>query len=221
MTSTVNNGDGNVAHLCPDTHAHTLFCLHMSHLGHNVGTFIVAGQVLSVLAALLFCLGVFPIRYNIRAGTRCLQHILMASLSQQCNLSRCKCQAQSCLDLIDCLSSHPSQHVGCDKEVGSYKQEDKCGVCEGDNSHCRTVKLTLTKTPKKNGNYELSDVIISKLRLVSAILPWINIYRGLLPSLKPKMIYSEALLTCSQSPIFDHSPSSVSPLRNVPHYRLC
>ncbi|XP_049614698.1 A disintegrin and metalloproteinase with thrombospondin motifs 14 isoform X2 [Syngnathus scovelli] len=46
----------------------------------------------------------------------------------------------------DCL------HVGCDKEVGSYKEEDKCGVCEGDNSHCRTVKLTLTKTPKKNGN---------------------------------------------------------------------
>lgn len=49
----------------------------------------------------------------------------------------------------------PSQHVGCDKEVGSYKQDDKCGVCEGDNSHCRTVKLTLTKTPKKNGNYQL------------------------------------------------------------------
>uniref|UniRef100_A0A671XVK1 ADAM metallopeptidase with thrombospondin type 1 motif 14 n=1 Tax=Sparus aurata TaxID=8175 RepID=A0A671XVK1_SPAAU len=46
-------------------------------------------------------------------------------------------------------------HVGCDKEVGSYKQEDKCGVCEGDNSHCRTVKLTLTKTPKKNGKYRL------------------------------------------------------------------
>uniref|UniRef100_A0A671NXH0 A disintegrin and metalloproteinase with thrombospondin motifs 14-like n=1 Tax=Sinocyclocheilus anshuiensis TaxID=1608454 RepID=A0A671NXH0_9TELE len=42
-------------------------------------------------------------------------------------------------------------HVGCDKEVGSYKQEDKCGICEGDNSHCRTVKLTLTKTPKKTG----------------------------------------------------------------------
>lgn len=55
-------------------------------------------------------------------------------------------------DLIDRLCSFPSQHVGCDKEVGSYKQEDKCGVCEGDNSHCRTVKLTLTKTPKKNGN---------------------------------------------------------------------
>ncbi|XP_065603086.1 A disintegrin and metalloproteinase with thrombospondin motifs 14 [Cyrtonyx montezumae] len=42
-------------------------------------------------------------------------------------------------------------HVGCDKEVGSLKQEDKCGVCGGDNSHCRTVKGTLAKTPKQAG----------------------------------------------------------------------
>ncbi|KAJ7426925.1 hypothetical protein WISP_11473 [Willisornis vidua] len=40
-------------------------------------------------------------------------------------------------------------HVGCDKEVGSLKQDDKCGVCGGDNSHCRTVKGTLAKTPKQ------------------------------------------------------------------------
>eukprot|EP00061_Rhincodon_typus_P017324 g45970.t1 len=39
--------------------------------------------------------------------------------------------------------------VGCDKEVGSFKQEDKCGVCGGDNAHCRTVKGTITKTPKR------------------------------------------------------------------------
>ncbi|KAF7204254.1 A disintegrin and metalloproteinase with thrombospondin motifs 14 isoform X1 [Nothobranchius furzeri] len=49
-------------------------------------------------------------------------------------------------------------HVGCDKEVGSYKEEDKCGVCEGDNSHCRTVKLTLTKTPKMNGMLKMFDI---------------------------------------------------------------
>ncbi|KAJ8406778.1 hypothetical protein AAFF_G00296940 [Aldrovandia affinis] len=49
-------------------------------------------------------------------------------------------------------------HVGCDKEVGSYKQEDKCGVCGGDNSHCRTVKLTLTKTPKKTGMLKMFDI---------------------------------------------------------------
>uniref|UniRef100_A0A671XWJ8 ADAM metallopeptidase with thrombospondin type 1 motif 14 n=1 Tax=Sparus aurata TaxID=8175 RepID=A0A671XWJ8_SPAAU len=57
-------------------------------------------------------------------------------------------------------------HVGCDKEVGSYKQEDKCGVCEGDNSHCRTVKLTLTKTPKKNGLLKMFDIPIGARHIV-------------------------------------------------------
>uniref|UniRef100_A0AAR2JX33 ADAM metallopeptidase with thrombospondin type 1 motif, 3 n=1 Tax=Pygocentrus nattereri TaxID=42514 RepID=A0AAR2JX33_PYGNA len=41
--------------------------------------------------------------------------------------------------------------VGCDREIGSNKVEDKCGVCGGDNSHCRTVKGTFTRTPKKTG----------------------------------------------------------------------
>ncbi|KAL0979958.1 hypothetical protein UPYG_G00192110 [Umbra pygmaea] len=41
--------------------------------------------------------------------------------------------------------------VGCDKEIGSIKEEDKCGVCGGDNTHCRTVTGTFTRTPKKAG----------------------------------------------------------------------
>ncbi|XP_067377908.1 A disintegrin and metalloproteinase with thrombospondin motifs 3 isoform X1 [Channa argus] len=41
--------------------------------------------------------------------------------------------------------------VGCNREIGSTKVEDKCGVCGGDNSHCRTVKATFTRTPKKAG----------------------------------------------------------------------
>ncbi|KAG7490579.1 A disintegrin and metalloproteinase with thrombospondin motifs 3 [Solea senegalensis] len=41
--------------------------------------------------------------------------------------------------------------VGCDREIGSSKVEDKCGVCGGDNSHCRTIKGTFTRTPKKPG----------------------------------------------------------------------
>ncbi|KAM6965444.1 A disintegrin and metalloproteinase with thrombospondin motifs 3 [Aplochiton taeniatus] len=41
--------------------------------------------------------------------------------------------------------------VGCDKEIGSKKVEDKCGVCGGDNSHCKTIKGTFTRTPKKAG----------------------------------------------------------------------
>uniref|UniRef100_A0A8C5PUS0 ADAM metallopeptidase with thrombospondin type 1 motif 14 n=1 Tax=Leptobrachium leishanense TaxID=445787 RepID=A0A8C5PUS0_9ANUR len=40
-------------------------------------------------------------------------------------------------------------HIGCDKEIGSLKEDDKCGVCGGDNSHCRTVKGTLVKSPKQ------------------------------------------------------------------------
>lgn len=43
------------------------------------------------------------------------------------------------------------QKVGCDREIGSTKVEDKCGVCGGDNSHCRTVKGSFTRTPKKPG----------------------------------------------------------------------
>ncbi|XP_035766612.1 A disintegrin and metalloproteinase with thrombospondin motifs 3 [Neolamprologus brichardi] len=41
--------------------------------------------------------------------------------------------------------------AGCDREIGSSKLEDRCGVCGGDNSHCRTVKGSFTRTPKKAG----------------------------------------------------------------------
>ncbi|KAH0615757.1 hypothetical protein JD844_026211, partial [Phrynosoma platyrhinos] len=51
-----------------------------------------------------------------------------------------------------------SQKVGCDKEIGSNKAEDKCGVCGGDNSHCRTVKGTFTRTPKKPGYLKMFDI---------------------------------------------------------------
>ncbi|XP_006896891.1 PREDICTED: A disintegrin and metalloproteinase with thrombospondin motifs 3-like [Elephantulus edwardii] len=48
--------------------------------------------------------------------------------------------------------------VGCDKEIGSNKLEDKCGVCGGDNSHCRTVKGTFTRTPRKLGYLKMFDI---------------------------------------------------------------
>uniref|UniRef100_A0A8C6Y7F7 ADAM metallopeptidase with thrombospondin type 1 motif 2 n=1 Tax=Naja naja TaxID=35670 RepID=A0A8C6Y7F7_NAJNA len=41
--------------------------------------------------------------------------------------------------------------VGCDKVIGSSKQEDKCGVCGGDNTHCKVVKGTFSRAPKKQG----------------------------------------------------------------------
>lgn len=144
----VNNRYGNVA---KQKHTKILFGLN-THLGHEVESFIIAKQLPSVLAALLLCLGMFPTCFIIRLRTRCLQHFLIASFSSTISVH---VNVKTFPDVTHCLRSFPAQHVGCDKEVGSYKQEDKCGVCEGDNSHCRTVKLTLTKTPKKNGNYQL------------------------------------------------------------------
>lgn len=49
------------------------------------------------------------------------------------------------------ISPTPLQKVGCDGVIGSSKQEDKCGVCGGDNSHCKVVKGTFTRAPKKLG----------------------------------------------------------------------
>ncbi|XP_056627598.1 A disintegrin and metalloproteinase with thrombospondin motifs 14 isoform X1 [Triplophysa dalaica] len=69
-------------------------------------------------------------------------------------------------DLFSVCARGECLHVGCDKEVGSYKQEDKCGVCEGDNSHCRTVKLTLTKTPKKTGLLKMFDIPVGARHIV-------------------------------------------------------
>lgn len=37
------------------------------------------------------------------------------------------------------------------------KADDKCGVCGGDNSHCRTVKGTLGKASKQAGERAGAD----------------------------------------------------------------
>ncbi|MGH0152242.1 UNVERIFIED_CONTAM: hypothetical protein FKN15_000748 [Acipenser sinensis] len=48
--------------------------------------------------------------------------------------------------------------VGCDKVIDSPKQEDKCGVCGGDNSHCKVVKGTFSRVPKKHGFLKMFEV---------------------------------------------------------------
>lgn len=63
------------------------------------------------------------------------------------------------------------QKVGCDKEIGSNKVEDKCGVCGGDNSHCRTVKGTFTRTPRKLGKMKSLLNLVSSLICDSLWLP--------------------------------------------------
>ncbi|KTF76337.1 hypothetical protein cypCar_00024550, partial [Cyprinus carpio] len=55
--------------------------------------------------------------------------------------------------------------VGCDREIGSIKVEDTCGVCGGDNSHCRTVKGSFTRVPKKAGKI-LSSFLVHGSRSI-------------------------------------------------------
>uniref|UniRef100_A0A7N6F7E0 ADAM metallopeptidase with thrombospondin type 1 motif 2 n=1 Tax=Anabas testudineus TaxID=64144 RepID=A0A7N6F7E0_ANATE len=50
------------------------------------------------------------------------------------------------------------EKVGCDGVVGSSKQEDKCGVCGGDNSSCKTFKDTISRTAKKQGYLKILEI---------------------------------------------------------------
>ncbi|CAL8308399.1 unnamed protein product [Arctogadus glacialis] len=50
------------------------------------------------------------------------------------------------------------EKVGCDGVVGSSKQEDKCGVCDGDNSSCKTVKDTINRSAKKQGFLKVLEI---------------------------------------------------------------
>ncbi|KAL7982182.1 hypothetical protein Chor_001239 [Crotalus horridus] len=76
------------------------------------------------------------------------------------------------------------QKVGCDKEIGSNKAEDKCGVCGGDNSHCRTVKGTFTRIPKKSGKTRgaftlpkgARDVSVSETKISKNILGYLKLF---------------------------------------------
>jgi hypothetical protein len=44
-----------------------------------------------------------------------------------------------CLNFPQFTSAHSLQPLGCDGKLGSSMKEDKCGVCDGDQSTCKTV----------------------------------------------------------------------------------
>ncbi|XP_023393506.1 A disintegrin and metalloproteinase with thrombospondin motifs 2 [Pteropus vampyrus] len=56
--------------------------------------------------------------------------------------------------------------VGCDGVIGSSKQEDKCGVCGGDNTHCKVVKGTFTRSPKKLGYIKMFEIPVGARHLL-------------------------------------------------------
>ncbi|XP_039976320.1 A disintegrin and metalloproteinase with thrombospondin motifs 2-like isoform X2 [Xiphias gladius] len=78
------------------------------------------------------------------------------------------------------------EKVGCDRVVGSSKQEDKCGVCGGDNSSCKTFKDTITRTAKKQGFLKVLEIprgarhlLIQELKATSHTLAVKNVASGL------------------------------------------
>ncbi|XP_022607302.1 A disintegrin and metalloproteinase with thrombospondin motifs 2-like [Seriola dumerili] len=78
------------------------------------------------------------------------------------------------------------EKVGCDGAVGSSKQEDKCGVCGGDNSSCKTFKDTITRTAKKQGFLKVLEIprgarhlLIQELKATSHTLAVKNVASGL------------------------------------------
>uniref|UniRef100_A0A3Q3MS32 ADAM metallopeptidase with thrombospondin type 1 motif, 2a n=1 Tax=Labrus bergylta TaxID=56723 RepID=A0A3Q3MS32_9LABR len=42
------------------------------------------------------------------------------------------------------------EHVGCDGQIASDQQVDRCGVCGGDNSSCKIIKGNFTRSTKKS-----------------------------------------------------------------------
>ncbi|XP_068570741.1 A disintegrin and metalloproteinase with thrombospondin motifs 2-like isoform X2 [Cebidichthys violaceus] len=78
------------------------------------------------------------------------------------------------------------EKVGCDGVVGSSKQEDKCGVCGGDSSSCKTFKDTITRTAKKQGFLKVLEIprgarhlLIQELKATSHTLAVKNVASGL------------------------------------------
>ncbi|XP_049449163.1 A disintegrin and metalloproteinase with thrombospondin motifs 2 [Epinephelus fuscoguttatus] len=50
------------------------------------------------------------------------------------------------------------EHVGCDGQIASDQQEDRCGVCGGDNSSCKVIKGNFTRSTKKQGYLKILEI---------------------------------------------------------------
>ncbi|KAK5917576.1 hypothetical protein CgunFtcFv8_002414 [Champsocephalus gunnari] len=50
------------------------------------------------------------------------------------------------------------EHVGCDGQIASDLQEDRCGVCGGDNSSCKIIKGNFTRGTRKPGYLKILEI---------------------------------------------------------------
>ncbi|TKS83449.1 disintegrin and metalloproteinase with thrombospondin motifs 2 [Collichthys lucidus] len=72
------------------------------------------------------------------------------------------CNQEECPPLTDfrsvVLLTDRLQHVGCDGQIASDQQEDRCGVCGGDNSSCKLIKGNFTRSTKKQGYLKILEI---------------------------------------------------------------
>uniref|UniRef100_A0A3Q1JX00 Uncharacterized protein n=1 Tax=Anabas testudineus TaxID=64144 RepID=A0A3Q1JX00_ANATE len=50
------------------------------------------------------------------------------------------------------------EHVGCDGQIASDQEDDRCGVCGGDNSSCKIIKGNFTRSTKKHGYLKILEI---------------------------------------------------------------
>ncbi|XP_041948018.1 LOW QUALITY PROTEIN: A disintegrin and metalloproteinase with thrombospondin motifs 2 [Alosa sapidissima] len=58
------------------------------------------------------------------------------------------------------------EKVGCDNIIASEMEEDKCGVCGGDNSTCKIVKGNFTRSTKKEGFLKILEIPLGARHLL-------------------------------------------------------
>ncbi|XP_076026622.1 A disintegrin and metalloproteinase with thrombospondin motifs 2-like isoform X2 [Genypterus blacodes] len=58
------------------------------------------------------------------------------------------------------------EHVGCDGLIASDLQEDRCGVCGGDNSSCKIIKGNFTRSTRKQGYLKILEIPIGARHLL-------------------------------------------------------
>ncbi|XP_068600876.1 A disintegrin and metalloproteinase with thrombospondin motifs 2-like [Brachionichthys hirsutus] len=77
------------------------------------------------------------------------------------------------------------EHVGCDGQIASDQQEDRCGVCGGDNSSCKIIKGNFTRSAKKQGFLKILEIpkgarhlLIQEFKKTPHILAMTNLETG-------------------------------------------
>ncbi|CAL1572512.1 unnamed protein product [Knipowitschia caucasica] len=50
------------------------------------------------------------------------------------------------------------EHVGCDGQIASDKEEDRCGICGGDNSSCRVIRGNYSRSARRDGFLKMLEI---------------------------------------------------------------